>query len=76
MGLTRKHNLCVYILNTQATWAGWPKWLEREFTSGRSMIRARTLPLDFPCLGLGNLAVSQHLGGMAVSHRKGATAER
>ncbi|KER24269.1 hypothetical protein T265_08010 [Opisthorchis viverrini] len=27
--------------------------------TGRSVVRTRPLPLDFPCLGLGNLAVSQ-----------------
>ncbi|KAG5442903.1 hypothetical protein CSKR_107392 [Clonorchis sinensis] len=27
--------------------------------TGRSVVRTRLLPLDFPCLGLGNLAVSQ-----------------
>ncbi|KAG5443326.1 Thioredoxin domain-containing protein 17 [Clonorchis sinensis] len=34
-----------------------PKWLEREFTDRK--VRTRPPPLDFPCLGLGNLTVSQ-----------------
>ncbi|KER31595.1 hypothetical protein T265_02231 [Opisthorchis viverrini] len=41
------------------------------------MVRARPLPLNFPCLGLGSIpALVLPSGGMATRHRKGATAER
>ncbi|KAG5449221.1 hypothetical protein CSKR_107089 [Clonorchis sinensis] len=46
--------------------------------TGRSVVRARLLPPDFSCLGLGNLIVSEpsyHLL-VAVRHRKTTTAER
>ncbi|KAG5453792.1 hypothetical protein CSKR_113318 [Clonorchis sinensis] len=39
--------------------ARWLKWLECEFTDRKFMVRTRRLSLDFPCLDLGNLAVSQ-----------------
>ncbi|KER31058.1 hypothetical protein T265_02622 [Opisthorchis viverrini] len=48
-----------------------------------SVVPTRPQPLDFPCLGLGNLAVSEpscfqysHSGCMAARHRKYVTAER
>ncbi|KAG5446671.1 hypothetical protein CSKR_113070 [Clonorchis sinensis] len=48
--------------------------------TGRSVVRTRHPPLDFPCLGLGNLAVSQLprflRGSMAAKHQKGVTTER
>ncbi|KER26968.1 hypothetical protein T265_05876 [Opisthorchis viverrini] len=45
--------------------------------TGRSVVRTRPLPLDFPCPGLGNLSVSQPpSGGVTARHRKGATAGR
>ncbi|KAG5452493.1 hypothetical protein CSKR_103290 [Clonorchis sinensis] len=42
--------------------AGWPQWLERESADRKvrgSNPRIRPLPLDFPSLVFGNLAVSQ-----------------
>ncbi|KAG5448299.1 Craniofacial development protein 1 [Clonorchis sinensis] len=44
----------------------------------RSVVRTPPLPLDFPCLGLGNLAVSQPSCFLraAARHRKGVTPER
>ncbi|GAA47844.1 hypothetical protein CLF_100871 [Clonorchis sinensis] len=41
------------------------------------MVRTRPLPLDFPCLDLGNLAaLVPTSGGTAVRHQKDVTAER
>ncbi|KER20316.1 hypothetical protein T265_11099 [Opisthorchis viverrini] len=51
-------------------------WAVEEFSATLSVVRTRPLPLDFSCLGLSNRAVSQPSDGMAVRHRKGATAER
>ncbi|KER19344.1 hypothetical protein T265_11854 [Opisthorchis viverrini] len=54
-----------------------PRILDGNLLTGRSVIRTRPLHLDFPCLGLSNLAVPQlSSGGMTVKHRKGATAKR
>ncbi|KAG5453849.1 hypothetical protein CSKR_109621 [Clonorchis sinensis] len=42
------------------------------------VVRTRSLPPDFPCLGLGNLGIPALVlpsGGMAARHRKGVTAE-
>ncbi|KAG5446841.1 hypothetical protein CSKR_114367 [Clonorchis sinensis] len=49
-----------------------------NFLTGRSVVRTRPQPLDFPCLGLGNLAVSQPSCFLRVAARprKGFTAER
>ncbi|KER23939.1 hypothetical protein T265_08298 [Opisthorchis viverrini] len=41
-----------------------------DFPTERSVVRIRPLPLDFPCLGLGDLAVSQP--SYFFRHRKGA----
>ncbi|KAG5452249.1 hypothetical protein CSKR_106883 [Clonorchis sinensis] len=39
--------------------------------TGRSVVRIRPLPLDFPCLGLGNLAVSQPSCNLRVAWQLG-----
>ncbi|KAG5452513.1 hypothetical protein CSKR_103318 [Clonorchis sinensis] len=40
-------------------WARWPEWLEREFTDRKVRGSNPTSTSRLPCLGLGNLAVSQ-----------------
>ncbi|KAG5454662.1 hypothetical protein CSKR_104966 [Clonorchis sinensis] len=47
--------------------ARWPKWLEREFTDRKVRGSNPTSALDFPCLGLLNLAVSQPLFNLRVA---------
>ncbi|KAG5443857.1 hypothetical protein CSKR_100088, partial [Clonorchis sinensis] len=39
--------------------AGWLSGLNANLPTGRSVVRTRHLPVDFPCLGLGNLKLSQ-----------------
>ncbi|KAG5454635.1 hypothetical protein CSKR_106027 [Clonorchis sinensis] len=67
--LTNVCVLCIY-------GARWPRWLEREFTDRKVPTSASRLPLSR--LGQpGSIpALVQPSGGMAVRHRKGATAEQ
>ncbi|KER30296.1 hypothetical protein T265_03245 [Opisthorchis viverrini] len=53
-----------------------PSGWSANLLTGRSVVQTRPRPLDFPCLGLGNLTVSQPSCGMAAGHRKGVTNER
>ncbi|KAG5453176.1 hypothetical protein CSKR_110620 [Clonorchis sinensis] len=48
----------------------WSKWLEREFTD-RKVRGSNPLPLDFSCLVLGNLAVSQPSCNLRVAWQLG-----
>ncbi|KER24700.1 hypothetical protein T265_07700 [Opisthorchis viverrini] len=43
--------------HTEDDWCLWKK--SANLLTGRSVVRTRPAPLDFPCLGLDNLAVSQ-----------------
>ncbi|KAG5446352.1 hypothetical protein CSKR_104273 [Clonorchis sinensis] len=44
------------------TWWVWRDGSSANLLTARSVVRTPPLPLDFPCLGLGNLAVSQSSG--------------
>ncbi|KAG5452537.1 hypothetical protein CSKR_113088 [Clonorchis sinensis] len=51
----------------QSTGVRWPKWLEREFTDRKVRGSNPTSACDLPCLGLGDLAVSQPSGFLWVA---------
>ncbi|KAG5441345.1 hypothetical protein CSKR_103221 [Clonorchis sinensis] len=46
-------------------------WMSANLLTGRSVVRTRLLPLDFPCLGLGNLTVSQPSYNLRVAWQLG-----
>ncbi|KAG5454334.1 Trafficking kinesin-binding protein 1, partial [Clonorchis sinensis] len=56
--------------------ARWPKWLEHEFTDHKVRGSNPTSASRLPLSRLGRPVLMQPSGGMEVSHRKGATAER
>ncbi|KAG5445458.1 hypothetical protein CSKR_103729, partial [Clonorchis sinensis] len=49
----------IYFQPVDMAWAGWPKWLEREFTDRKVRCLNPTSAPRLPRLCLGNLAVSQ-----------------
>ncbi|KER25120.1 hypothetical protein T265_07345 [Opisthorchis viverrini] len=74
------HTRLTILVRTPGFSLRWPKWLEREFTHQKVRDLNPTSASLLPLSKLGQPgsipALVQPSGGMAVRHRKGATAER